>query len=155
MVYEYEIRKGENGVQLERGRCLKKEECVLDHPSLLFEAVKEWYSTDSLPNEYVFAVALSSACGVLGVSVLSVGSVNEACVSPMQVLQFALLCNAPLIALAHNHPSGMTNPSKVDLRMTERIDEACKLVGIELADHVIIGKNTYWSWKETKGYEDR
>ena len=50
--------------------------------------------------------------------------------------------------MVHNHPSGDPAPSKDDLRLTKRVDEASKLVGIELLDHIVIGDNAYISFKE-------
>ncbi len=54
------------------------------------------------------------------------------------ILQYAIKSNASAVILAHNHPSGNLNPSDADLRITERVKEALKLVDIELLDHLIL-----------------
>ncbi len=52
------------------------------------------------------------------------------------------------MVLAHNHPSGHPAPSDEDLMITERLVEAGKIVGIEVVDHIILGRETYYSFKE-------
>ncbi len=61
------------------------------------------------------------------------------------------MSNSSRLILAHNHPSGITNPSKEDLVTTERIKKAGDILGVPLLDHVILSKNNYTSLKE-KGY---
>jgi DNA repair protein RadC len=52
------------------------------------------------------------------------------------------------VILIHNHPSGNPNPSDDDLKVTHQVNDAGKLIGIRLTDHIIIGDNTYYSFKE-------
>ncbi|KIU10062.1 DNA repair protein RadC [Bacillus subtilis] len=66
-------------------------------------------------------------------------------------MKSAILSNAASIIVGHNHPSGLTEPSKEDIEVTKRLVEAGKLMGIELLDHIIVGDNRYTSLKE-KGY---
>ena len=81
---------------------------------------------------------------------LSHGNVNSSILSVRETLQKALLANAVSIVVMHNHPSGDPTPSKEDIDVTKRLEEAGKLVGVQLLDHIIIG-DTYVSLKE-KGY---
>lgn len=60
----------------------------------------------------------------------------------------ALLKNAVSIVLLHNHPSGDPTPSKADVLITRRIQEAGRLIGVELLDHIVIGDNCYVSLRE-------
>ena len=62
-------------------------------------------------------------------------------------MQRALLCNASRIMIAHNHPSGNSEPSREDKKTTENIRKACDLIGIPLLDHIIIGEDEYFSFK--------
>ena len=55
---------------------------------------------------------------------------------------------AAQVILAHNHPSGDTDPSEEDLEMTKRLVEAGKILGIEVVDHIIVTKNSFLSFKE-------
>ncbi len=72
---------------------------------------------------------------------LSIGGTNYAVLEPKTVLAEAVKLQAPKIILVHNHPSGDPTPSEQDFRTTDRIYEAANIMGIDLLDHVIIGKN--------------
>ena len=67
------------------------------------------------------------------------GTIDGASVYPREVVKQALADNAAAVILAHNHPSGVCEPSQADIRITERLREALALVDIRVLDHVIIG----------------
>lgn len=69
------------------------------------------------------------------------GTLNETIIYPGEIVRRALLLCAPSIIIVHNHPSGECSPSAEDVKMTQRIREACSLVGIQLVDHIIIALN--------------
>ena len=69
------------------------------------------------------------------------GSINASIVDPKEIIKEATIKSASSIILVHNHPSGDTEPSSEDINLTNRIIDACNLVGIKVLDHVIIGKN--------------
>jgi DNA repair protein RadC len=64
------------------------------------------------------------------------------------VLRFALQKNATMLVLLHNHPSGDPTPSQDDIRVTERMRQSAQLLDMNLVDHIIIGDNQYFSFKE-------
>lgn len=72
---------------------------------------------------------------------------NTSIVHPREVFQVALLNNAASIICFHNHPSGDVRPSREDIKITKRLSEAGRILGIELFDHIIIGDG-YYSLKE-------
>ena len=78
------------------------------------------------------------------------GTLNANLVHPREVFEPALKCSAVQIVAAHNHPSGDPKPSKDDAELTKRLAEAGKLMGIDVMDHVIVSKNSYFSFKEEK-----
>lgn len=80
--------------------------------------------------------------------VVSVGSLNANLVHPREVFEPAVKNLAAQVILAHNHPSGDTDPSEDDLELNGRLVEAGKILGIEVIDHIIIAKNGYLSFKE-------
>lgn len=80
--------------------------------------------------------------------VLSVGTVNTSLVSSREIFKCALLHKAVYIILLHNHPSGIPSPSQEDRNVTKRVKECGDLMGIRLSDHIIIGDNKYFSFKE-------
>ncbi len=75
------------------------------------------------------------------------GTVNHTPIYPREVVKRALELGASSIILVHNHPSGDVNPSKDDVSVTKFIISAAKPLGIEVHDHVIIGKKEYFSFK--------
>ena len=79
---------------------------------------------------------------------ISRGGISETAVDIRIILKEALLCNATVVALCHNHPSNSVRPSKDDDRLTERVKKACDIMRIYLLDHVIITDGAYYSYQE-------
>ena len=79
---------------------------------------------------------------------LSHGGITETAVDVRLIMKEAVLCNATILALAHNHPSGSTRPSHDDDQLTERVRKACEIMRIHFADHVIITDGAYYSYHE-------
>ncbi|URL06358.1 DNA repair protein RadC [Avibacterium sp. 21-595] len=79
------------------------------------------------------------------------GTINSAVVYPREIVKTALFCNAAAIILAHNHPSGIAEPSHSDRCITEKIQKVAELVEIRVLDHFVIGKGCYVSFSE-KGW---
>lgn len=75
------------------------------------------------------------------------GDTNVANISIKQIITEAVKMQAPKIIVVHNHPSGDSTPSNADYELTTKINEACKIFGIEMIDHIVIGKNNYTSIK--------
>ncbi len=79
---------------------------------------------------------------------LSHGGITETLVDVRVIVKEALLNNATIVALCHNHPSNNARPSKEDDRLTERVKKACELMRIYLLDHVIVTESSYYSYRE-------
>ena len=79
--------------------------------------------------------------------IISVGSLNANLVHPREVFEPAVRNFAAQIVLAHNHPSGDPEPSEDDLILTRRLVESGKILGIEVADHIIVAKDKFFSFK--------
>ena len=79
---------------------------------------------------------------------ISRGGISETAVDVRIILKEALLCNATVVALCHNHPSNNARPSKDDDRLTERVKKACDIMRIYLLDHVIMTDGNYYSYRE-------
>ncbi|WP_232828004.1 RadC family protein [Paraliobacillus sp. X-1268] len=101
--------------------------------------------------EHFIVVSLDTKNQPVSINVCHIGSLNASLVSPREVMKAAILSSAASILIFHNHPSGLTDPSNEDIKVTKRLVEAGKLMGIELLDHIIVGDNTFNSLKE-KGY---
>ena len=76
-----------------------------------------------------------------------IGTLNQTLVFPREVFADAIVDRAASIYIAHNHPSGNTDPSREDISVTKRLQEAGKLLGIEIQDHVIITDDSHYSFK--------
>lgn len=85
---------------------------------------------------------------LLGEEIISIGTVNASLVSPREIFIRALMQQAVHIILLHNHPSGIPLPSTQDKLVTRRVQECGEMLGIRLSDHIIIGDNQYFSFKE-------
>ena len=79
---------------------------------------------------------------------VSVGTVNQTVASPRELFLEALRCEAVSVLMLHNHPSGDPTPSRQDILTTKRMKEAGEFLGIPLCDHIIIGDQTYISFRE-------
>jgi DNA repair protein RadC len=103
-----------------------------------------------LEQEQLRTVLLDTKNFVQRVSTVYSGSLNSAVVRIGEVFRDAIRANAASIIVAHNHPSGDPTPSPEDVRVTELLVEAGRLLDIEVLDHLIIGRNRFVSLKEQR-----
>ena len=101
----------------------------------------------NLDRENFVVALLNTKNEVLEAPVVSVGTLSAALVHPREVFKPAIRASAASVVLAHNHPSGKTEPSREDREVTDRMVEAARILGIEVLDHVILGDG-YFSMKE-------
>ena len=76
------------------------------------------------------------------------GGISEVSVDVRIIIREAVLCNATILAVCHNHPSGSLRPSQADNDLTKSIQRACNVMRIKFMDHVIITDGSYYSYKE-------
>lgn len=109
--------------------------------------IAEYYMEDMRhrKQEHMKLLMLNTRCRLICESELSKGTINMSVISPRELFVEALQKNAVYIILMHNHPSGDPTPSRDDILVTRRVQEAGLLLGIELIDHIIIGDNCYVS----------
>lgn len=98
--------------------------------------------------EQFVVVLLNTKNRVLGIEVVSEGSLNSSVVHPREVFHPAILAHASAIVVAHNHPSGDPQPSPEDIAITDMLKEAGRALAIPVLDHIIIGDGAYYSFKE-------
>ncbi len=99
-----------------------------------------------LPQEHFKVVLLDRKWQILKDVTVSVGTVDRAIVHPREVFSPAVTNRASGVVVMHNHPSGDCTPSKEDRETTRRLAEAGRILGIVLADHIIYGKDRYYSF---------
>ena len=98
--------------------------------------------------EHFRILLLNTKNRVMSIQTVSIGSLASAIVHPRELFKEAIRRSAAALILVHNHPSGDPAPSREDIRLTGRLVEAGKLLGIEILDHVIVGRNRYCSMRE-------
>lgn len=101
-----------------------------------------------LPHEVFCCLFLDNRHRVLCFEEMFRGTIDSASVYPREVVKRALTCNAAAVILAHNHPSGVAEPSRADILITERLREALATVDIRVLDHLVIGDGRPVSFAE-------
>lgn len=91
------------------------------------------------PHEVFGCLFLDNKHRVMTFEILFRGTINASYVHPRQVVKRAIAHNAASLILCHNHPSGITDPSRSDIDLTKRLKEALMLVDVHVLDHVIVG----------------
>ena len=102
----------------------------------------------SLAQEQLRVLLLDTKYNVIGQRVVYQGNVSSAIVRVAEVFRPAVVEAVPAIAIAHNHPSGVADPSPDDVAITRKLKQAADLLDIELVDHVVIGRGRFVSLKE-------
>ena len=118
----------------------------MDNPSSIANYYME--QLRHLKQEQLMCAFFDSKNNFLGDVVISKGAVNYAYVSPRDIFRYAFDYEAVMLILLHNHPSGDATPSEDDIRITRRIEKGAQLLELHLVDHIIIGDNKYYSFKE-------
>ncbi|MCR5271690.1 MAG: DNA repair protein RadC [Lachnospiraceae bacterium] len=114
------------------------------------EEIASYFMEDMrhLDREVLKTVLFDTKFNIISEKTITVGTVNASLVSPREIFIEALRDNAVAMVLLHNHPSGDPAPSTEDKEITERVRLGGKLLEITLADHIIIGDKSYFSFKE-------
>jgi DNA repair protein RadC len=102
-----------------------------------------------MPDRELFGVLyLNVKNEVVGLEVISIGSLNAAIVHPRETFKGAIIYGAASIIGFHNHPSGNPTPSPEDIQLTNRLVSVGELIGIDFCDHVVLGDGNYYSFRE-------
>jgi len=100
-----------------------------------------------LKQEHFLTLTLDGGGCLIRKRTVFIGTLNQTVVHPREVFALAIEDRASGVVLVHNHPSGRIEPSREDVSITERLARVGKLVGIEVIDHVIVGKEGAYSFK--------
>lgn len=109
-----------------------------------------YYLFNDKKQEEFYVIFLDNKKKYICKKLLFVGSINFSVVHPREIFKEAYLSSASFIICLHNHPSGDSYPSKEDDNITRKIKEIGLIHGIPLIDHIIIGKNNYYSYFENE-----
>lgn len=94
---------------------------------------------DGMSQEHFVVCTLDIKNRITGMQTIAIGTLNQVEVHLRDVFKFAVLMNAAAVIVGHNHPSGDPTPSRPDAELTQRVQEAGRLLDIPLLDHVIVG----------------
>ena len=108
---------------------------------------------EGLDREQFLVCGLDAKHRIIGINIVSIGSLTLAIVHPREVFREATRGGAAAIVLFHNHPSGDPTPSDDDVALTERLVRAGQLMGIDVIDHLILAETRYCSMKEMNRLE--
>lgn len=100
---------------------------------------------DLLPEEHIYLICLNTKNNVICYSQVAMGGIDNCVIDLKTIFKTVLLANASRFILVHNHPSGDPTPSRNDIKITNRLIDASKVMGLEFLDHIIISKNNYAS----------
>jgi len=130
-------------LKLKKGETLKAK---ITNSSDAVEIFKQVWDKDSIEiYESMIVLFLNRANNTIGWFKVSQGGLSGTVVDNKLILSTALKCLASGIIIAHNHPSGTTQPSQADLSVTKKLKDACTVLEINLLDHVVITEDKYFS----------
>lgn len=122
----------------------------IQSPVEIFEIMQKVLLKESASDrkrEHFWVVSLDWGNTILNIELVSLGTYNETLVKPMEVLSIPLQKKAVKLILVHNHPSGNLEPSEGDKVVTDRLIQACKIMQIDVEDHLIITERSYYSFQ--------
>ena len=142
LTIRYTVRKDVDGHAVAVGR-------VLGRPAESAAALMSVLQDE--PAEVFVIMCLTTKHRVIAYHEVSRGILDSTLVHPREVFRAAILANAAGIIAGHNHPSGDPTPSPDDIGLTRRLAAAGEVLGVPLLDHIIVGDDRYYSFKEVGG----
>lgn len=125
---------------------LAEERLCLDSSQGIYQLMRP--TLQDLDAEEAWLLLLNQQCKLIKKMRLSHGGLTQTMVDVRILVREALLANATLIVLCHNHPSGSLHPSREDDHLTERVKKACDLMSLHFIDHLIITDGAYYSYRD-------
>ena len=122
----------------------------LNDPQKIVNMFNDSVQLSDKAEEYLYMIALDSKCNALGIFEVAHGTATQCIMGTREILQRALISGAVSMAVLHNHPSGNPIPSKEDRKSQKKMSDAGNIIGINLLDFIIVGKDSYYSLKEER-----
>lgn len=127
-------------------KTIKEQNEKITSPQRVHELIKS--KLRNYAKEHFFVLSFDTRNKLLGMDTVSVGTLTTSLAHPREVFEAAIRRHADHIIVAHNHPSQDPEPSQEDREVTKLLAESGRVLGIALADHVIVGADSYISFKE-------
>ena len=100
------------------------------------------------PKEHFICASLNGAHEIMQIRLVSVGTINRTLIHPREIFSEPVAEHASAVICCHNHPFGPCVPSEADKASTKQLQEAARILGISFLDHIILTKDTYFSFLE-------
>jgi DNA repair protein RadC len=120
----------------------------INNPESIYALLK--YDLAHATTEKLVVIVLTTKYDVISIKTVSQGSVDECIVTPQQVFKAVISANGASCVIAHNHPSGNPDPSPQDVELTKRMLDAAKVMHLPVLDHIVVGANTFYSFRQEK-----
>jgi DNA repair protein RadC len=140
-------------------KIIKTKLFMIDEEEIEFEKIvsseiaarflKEIVKIHNEPEEVMILICFDNKCKAISYCEVSRGTLTQTLVHPREIFKRAIALNSQSIMMAHNHPSGDCKPSLEDDTFTENIATVGNILGIRVVDHIIIGKEDYYSYSES------
>lgn len=127
-------------------RRIRPEGIRIETPSDLVPHIRHYVNRKQ---EHFLCASVNGANEIINIRVVSIGLVDRSHVHPREVFADPLIDRASAVILAHNHPVGTLNPSEQDIETTQRLQQAGKIMGITVLDHIIFNSTEYFSFLES------
>jgi len=122
---------------MKKGRLLRKNEDIL--ACLKYIRNKK--------QEYVVCISLDSGMRLIARRTVTIGLLNESLIHPREVFAAPIKDRAACVIIAHNHPSGIAEPSRDDIKTTQHLISSGQLLGIPIRDHLIVTSDSHYSFR--------
>lgn len=133
-------------------RILKNEEVVNNKITSSHDVYYELKEIAENEQETFYCIYLNTKLNIIKKELIYKGTVDKIVIHPREIFKNAIKYNSSYIILVHNHPTGDSKPSKADLITTEQLIEVAHIINIEIIDHIIIGRNEFYSYKENRKF---
>jgi len=120
----------------------------INNPSDAARIIRDMTKIDACPSEQVWVIFLNTHSQAIGFTMASSGGISSSVADVREVFRASILANAKAVIICHNHPSGSAHKSEEDMKTTIKLKTAGEILGVNVLDHIIIGENEYYSFKE-------
>jgi len=132
---------------IKRYKIRKNESKIINSSYDVYNLLK--FELEHLEKEHFLVIYLDTKNRVILTETISIGTLNATIIHPREVFRNAISYNSNSIIIAHNHPSGDCEPSIEDEKITKNLVKCSDILGIQILDHIIVGKENYFSFKDS------
>lgn len=129
-----------------RSLSVQRPDVNINSPQSVYDFIAP--SLQDTDQEHLKIICLNTKHRIIKVETIFIGTLNNSVVSPREIFRTALKHNAASIILVHNHPSGDSTPSNDDRQVTKALIDAGKMLEVSVCDHLIVGHDEFYSFKE-------